>query len=217
MVALLLGHAIGTAAPAMALAQRVPAAASDIWGSQARPQKNNQLPPQVSDWIRQASALEDKGANREALTLQQKAVNWLRANSQQGDATAAGILHGFGRLLWMNDKPVEALGPVAEAVALRRRLMGISSDAAADLAVSLRLQATLYAALGRSQDVLPPIQEAVAIHRRVAERDSSLTVQLAHSLNILGLIYSALDRPAEPLPPTIEAVKIRRSLAIKDL
>ncbi len=216
MVALLLWHAIGTPAPATAVAQQFPDAAADIWSSQARPQKNNRLPPQVIDWIRQASALEEKGANREALTLQQKAVNWLRANPQQGDATTAGILHAFWRLLWMNDKPVDALAPVAEAVMLRRRLMGISNHAGADLAVSLRLQATLYAALERSQDVLPPIQEAMAIHRRVAERNSSLTVQLAHSLNFLGLLYSALERPAEALPPTIEAATIRRSMAIKD-
>lgn len=119
MLAQLLGHAIGTPAPAMADAKRFAAAAAEIWSSQARPQTNNQLPPQVSEGIRQASALEDKGASRKALTLQQKAVNWLRAHPQQGDATTAGILHAFGRLLWMNDQPVEALGPVEEAVTLR--------------------------------------------------------------------------------------------------
>ncbi len=143
-------------------------------------------------------------------------MDWLRANPQQDDATTARILHAYGRLLWINNRFVEALGPVEEAVKLRRSLEGISSDGAADLAASLRLVAPLYAATGRSKEVLPPILEAVAMHRRLAERDTGLRGELALSLNVLGLIYSALDRPAAALPPTVEAVKIRRSLAFKD-
>lgn len=49
----------------------------------------------MSAWIRQANAPEDKGANREALNLQQKVVNLLLANPQQGDATNAKILNDF--------------------------------------------------------------------------------------------------------------------------
>ncbi len=66
MVTLLLGHAIGTPAPAIAVAQRFPATAGDTRGSHATPRTDNQLPPQVSGWIRQAMALEDAGADGEA-------------------------------------------------------------------------------------------------------------------------------------------------------
>ncbi|MFS6827272.1 hypothetical protein [Cyanobium sp. ATX-6F1] len=48
--------------------------------AQAAPAMAENLPPQVREWIDQAKALEDKGSYQEALLLQEKVLQWARAN-----------------------------------------------------------------------------------------------------------------------------------------
>jgi len=96
-------------------------------------------------------------------------------------------------------RPVDALPPTQEAVAIRRELAQVNPDRyRSNLADSLVNLGIRLSELGRPVDALPPTQEAVAIYRELAAANPDrYRTALAHSLTNLAAGLSALGRHSE--------------------
>nr|WP_149182139.1 tetratricopeptide repeat protein [Streptomyces sp. TRM49041] len=211
---IMLGDALGTlvgclaeaglAAEATAAAEEAAELHTDL-GAQA--DALNDLSNRYAEQGRWAEALE-------AAERSESIRRGLPLDTAEDRADLAMVLTNLSNRLGDLARPVDALGPAREAVALYRELA--DGSASPDVALSLNNLSIWLSDAGRHAEALAAAQEAADIYRRVAATSPRHRPQLAAALNNLSnrLVEAALPQEAEGV--IAEAVTIRRELVAKE-
>src|SRR5215472_14508052 len=120
----------------------------------------------LSRRVKKARQDDEVGMAQTAVTIRREIA---QSNPEKLPELAAS-LHQLAYRLGRALRVAEALTPMLEAVAIRRRLADSDPDRFLPLlATSLHDQSVLLAAASRRAEALAPMQESVAIRRRLAK------------------------------------------------
>jgi tetratricopeptide (TPR) repeat protein len=195
------------------------------------------LYPQVSEAIRRAEILEDRGdpgassAYLDVSHIEERIAEALPASDPEGAVARRGAVRAalaakdLPRAQHLVEKFLAEAGDNAELradllklkVSLRRELASIRPDDlhCHQLAVTLNDLSFCLNDIGRREDALAASQEAVAIWQQLATARPEAFESLASALNILSARLEALGRGREAVAVGKRAIAIRRQLAMR--
>lgn len=127
------------------------------------------------------------------------------------------VLHDIGIRLYRLGRHARAIGPLTQAVAIRRA--AAEADPATyepHLARSLRYLGVVLSELDRAHDALTPTREAVEIERRLAHGNQNRLPEQARILCDLGARYHEAGLPERAIPLLEQSVRINEGFARRD-
>lgn len=137
---------------------------------------------------------------------------------EDDEANRSETLHDLAVRLHRLGRQTQAVGPLREAIEIRRRNSFTEPDGFLPLlANSLRYLGAVLSELGRATDALEPTLEAVAIDERLVAIDADAhQAHLARTLSDLGARFHEAGRAAEAQAPLLRAIEIQRRLELAD-